>query len=152
MSHDRCVAQSQWAARNASTVCCTETKCTKVFREDATYVRERDIYLQGLPYVPPLLSYDDATRTLETARVGTGMGTKWTSGVPVYSRLKHKDHPYESRAKELFERFHADTGLHHNDALYKNVIKDESDTLYLIDFEHSTRREGDWNWDGILRE
>ena len=44
---------------------------------------------------------------------------------------------YDARMNVLSSRFTADTGLVHNDVDYNNVLRDDRDRLFLIDFEHA---------------
>ena len=128
-------------------MCPTDTTCTKTFTDADTYARERDVYTLGLDYVPRLVAHDDATRTLTVERVGTALASTRTSGLPFW---RH-DRSRNSRIDALRRRFYVDTGLHHNDVQYKNVLYDAStDRLYLIDFELASPTERDNNADRIL--
>jgi hypothetical protein len=50
---------------------------------------------------------------------------------------------HDAAIRALGRRFHADTGLHHNDLDYKNVLRDaRTGALYLIDFEHAAPAPG----------
>lgn len=146
-----CTPQSQWLLRGASHVCCDARRCVKTFARADAYERERDVYLRGLPYVPPLLAHDDATRTLHVARVGDALANKWTSGVPVVSRYLTAPTQHAGAARALFERFHTDTGLHHNDPAYKNIVRaPHTGALFLVDFEHAHPERHPRDHDGIL--
>ena len=135
-----------------SSLACARQTCTKTFSSDDAYVRERDVYLRRLPYVPRLLSYDDASRTLVVARTGRALGTVSDSGIPLVGSMlkRHRFHMYADRVRALAARFHADTGLHHNDVNFKNVLRDRHDRLYLIDFEMASEQHDDYDLDGIL--
>lgn len=134
-----------------SSVTCSENECRKTFSNEEAYTRELGVYQRNLDYVPTLLSYDPSTLSITTKRVGRSIGTIWTSvpvlgpviGLTIFYRLRH-------RIKTLHRLFHYDTGLYHNDLAYKNVLMDEKDKLYLIDFEITEQINRDADIDGIL--
>ena len=134
-----------------SSVCCSETQCTKTFADAAVFERELSIYKKRLPYVPRLIAYDRAARTLTAERVGAPLGSVWTSGNPVLSALFASDRwKRNAHIRRLHRRFHRDTGLYHNDLCYKNVLRDERGRLYLVDFELADAVRTDADGDGIL--
>ena len=61
-----------------SSVRCDDTTCTKRFTDDVVYRRERDVYALNLPYVPRMVSHDDAARTLTVERVGHPLRDRWS--------------------------------------------------------------------------
>lgn len=119
-----------------STVCCDTTTCTKTFSDQTAYERERDIYALRLPYVPKMLAHDDGERSITTQRIGTPLGNVWTSGHPFAPLFRNGDdlHAHDACINEVRRRFHRDTGMHHNDIQYKNVLYDAG-SYFLIDFE-----------------
>lgn len=134
-----------------SAVCCSDTQCTKTFASKEVFARELGIYQKNLPYVPRLISHDRKARTLTVERVGTPLGTVWDSGVPVIGSLLNTSSRWRwnSRLRRLHQRFRRDTGLYHNDLLYKNVLRDGT-RLYLVDFEMCGATLTDADTDGIL--
>ena len=134
-----------------SSVCCSDTHCTKTFADGDVYARELAIYQKNLPYVPRLLSHDRRTRTIVTERVGTPLGTVWNSGVPFIGPLFRSASQWKQNRsiRRLHKKFRRDTGLYHNDILYKNVLRDGR-RLYLVDFERCGAAPTDGDTDGIL--
>ena len=134
-----------------SAVCCSATQCTKTFANKEVFARELGIYQKNLPYVPRLISHDRKARTLTVERVGKPLGTVWDSGVPfVWSLLNTSSRwRLNARLRKLHRRFRRDTGLYHNDLLYKNVLRDGR-RLYLVDFERCGAALTDADTDGIL--
>ena len=133
-----------------STVCCSDTTCTKTFENNRAFERELAIYLRRLSYVPQLVSYDHTTRTIVTERVGVPLGNLWDSGMTITAAFQmsqrwRQDH----RIRRLNKQFHNDTGLHHNDICYKNVLVDKN-KIYLIDFETADVQKREMDVDGIL--
>ena len=55
-----------------------------------------------------------------------------------------------SMIRSLAKRFHEDTGMHHNDIRFKNILVDDTGSLYLIDFEFAHPNFRDMNDDFIL--
>ena len=142
MSDDRCLPTEHLPWKLETAICCTETKCTKTFRDNETYLRERNVYERNLSYVPKLLESDDERRTLTMENVGTPLGTKMDTIRQLLPSFLEKQLPdartrYRNDVRQLHEQFQADTGLFHNDVQYKNVLKDKNEKLYLIDFEHT---------------
>lgn len=144
-----------------SSVCCSKDVCQKTFDTDETYQKELSIYQLNLKYIPRLLDADDETRTLYIEKGGTPLGTLQNSGLirKDYHRISigRKDvselwrrRRYCHRICALAARFREDTGIHHNDILFRNVLVDDTDALYLIDFEHAHRNYRDMNGDFIL--
>ena len=140
-----------------SSVCCSKDVCQKTFDRDETYQKERSIYQLGLPYIPTLLRADDETRTLYIEKRGSPLGTVQNSGLTFRWKIGKKDIPelwhrrrYCSRICSLATRFREDTGIHHNDISFKNILVDDTDALYLIDFEHAHHNYRDMNGDFIL--
>lgn len=134
-----------------SSVCCSDTQCTKTFASKEIFARELGIYQKNLPYVPRLISHDRKARTLTVERVGKPLGTVWDSGVPVIGSLLNTSSRWRLNAhiRKLHRRFRRDTGLYHNDLLYKNVLRDGK-RLYLVDFERCGAALTDADTDGIL--
>jgi hypothetical protein len=135
-----------------SAVCCSATQCTKTFASKEVFARELGIYQKNLPYVPRLISHDRRTRTIVTERVGTPLGTVWDSGVTVIGSLLNttsRCRLLNARIRKLHKQFRRDTGLYHNDLLYKNVLRDGK-RLYLVDFERCGATLTDADTDGIL--
>lgn len=134
-----------------SAVCCSDTQCTKTFAIKEVFARELGIYQKNLPYVPRLISHDRKARTLTVERVGTPLGTVWTSGVPFLGSLLNTSSRWRLNAhiRKLHRQFRRDTGLYHNDLLYKNVLRDGK-RLYLVDFERCGATLTDADTDGIL--
>lgn len=134
-----------------SSVCCSDTQCTKTFANANVYARELSIYKKTLPYVPRLISHDRRTLTIVTERVGKPLGTVWDSGVPVIGTLLNNSSRWRLNAhiRKLHRRFQRDTGMYHNDLLYKNVLRDGR-RLYLVDFERCGAALTDADTDGIL--
>tara|TARA_B110001452_G_scaffold130958_1_gene108774 strand:- start:3603 stop:4079 length:477 start_codon:yes stop_codon:yes gene_type:complete len=128
-------------------------QCTKTFASKEVFARELGIYQKNLPYVPRLISHDRKARTLTVERVGKPLGTVWDSGVPVLGSLLNTSSRWRlnTRLRKLHRRFRRDTGLYHNDLLYKNVLRDGR-RLYLVDFERCGAALTDSNLDGILRD
>lgn len=118
-------------------VCCGEDFCKKQHSDRTAFQRELDVYARGLPYVPRLLSSDEASLTIVTHRSGR--------------TLNPSDASYNTRINELSERFTRDTGLHHNDIRYKNVVRTPDDSLLLIDFESASSVFKDEDHQCILR-
>jgi hypothetical protein len=135
-----------------SSVCCSDTECVKTFADADVYARELAIYNKNLPYVPRLLSHDRRTRTIVTERVGTPLGTMWNSGIPFIGPLFRSASQWKQNRsiRRLHKKFRRDTGLYHNDIIYKNVLRDEKGRLYLIDFEGSEGTLTDTDRDEIL--
>ena len=134
-----------------SAVCCSDTQCTKTFASKEVFARELGIYQKNLPYVPRLISHDRKARTLTVERVGTPLGTVWDSGIPILGSLLNTSSRWRlnARLRKLHRRFRRDTGLYHNDLLYKNVLRDGK-RLYLVDFERCGAALTDADTDGIL--
>ena len=134
-----------------STVCCSATQCTKTFASKEVFARELGIYQKNLPYVPRLISHDRKARTLTVERVGKPLGTVWDSGLPFIGSLLNTSSRWRlnARLRKLHRRFRRDTGLYHNDLLYKNVLRDGK-RLYLVDFERCGAALTDADTDGIL--
>tara|TARA_B110001450_G_scaffold207090_1_gene197368 strand:+ start:365 stop:922 length:558 start_codon:yes stop_codon:yes gene_type:complete len=137
-----------------SSVCCSDTQCTKTFASKEVFARELGIYQKNLPYVPRLISHHRKARTLTVERVGTPLGTVWTSGVPVLGSLFRSASQWKQNGsiRRLHKKFRKDTGLYHNDIAYKNVLRDEKGRLYLIDFERSDAALTDTDTDEIFRK
>ena len=136
-----------------SSVCCSDTQCTKTFADADVYARELSIYQKNLPYVPRLISHDQRTRTIVTERVGTPLGTVWTSGIPFIGPFLRSASQWKQNCsiRRLHKKFRKDTGLYHNDIAYKNVLRDEKGGLYLIDFENADVKRRETDADEILR-
>lgn len=134
-----------------SAVCCSDTQCTKTFASKEVFARELSIYKKNLPYVPRLISHDHKARTITVERVGTPLGTVWNSGIPFVGSLLDTSSRWRlnARIRKLYRRFRRDTGLYHNDLLYKNVLRDGR-RLYLVDFERCGAALTDADTDGIL--
>lgn len=134
-----------------STVCCSDTQCTKTFASKEVFARELGVYQKNLPYVPRLISHDRKARTLTVERMGTPLGTVWDSGVPVIGSLLNTSSRWRlnARLRKLHKKFRRDTGLYHNDLRYKNVLRDGK-RLYLVDFERCGAALTDADTDGIL--
>lgn len=136
-----------------STVCCSDTQCIKTFANAQVYARELGIYRMNLSYVPHMISHDRKARTITVERVGTPLGTLWDSGIPFVGRAFDTSSRWRlnARIRKLHRRFQRDTGLYHNDIIYKNVLRDGK-RLYLIDFERCESAHTDANLDAILSE
>jgi hypothetical protein len=126
-------------ANGESTVCCTETTCTKTFESKETFELELSIYQRNLPYIPPLVAFDRDTLSIQMKRVGEPLGSLWDSGVPtsMLFNIFHSRNRFKKRVRKLHKRFRKDTGYFHNDITWKNVLRDPYDRLYLIDFENA---------------
>ena len=140
-----------------SSVCCSDGVCQKTFDTYKTYQKELTIYQLGLPYIPKLLHADNETMTLYIERCGTPLGTLTNSGLFLGWRIVMTDVPelwqrrrHCSMIRSLAKRFHEDTGMHHNDIRFKNILVDDTGSLYLIDFEFAHRNFRDMNDDFIL--
>jgi hypothetical protein len=76
----------------------------------------------------------------------------WDSGVTVIGSLLNttsRCRLLNARIRKLHKQFRRDTGLYHNDLLYKNVLRDGK-RLYLVDFERCGATLTDADTDGIL--
>lgn len=132
-----------------STVCCAEDRCTKTFSDPATFERELSVYRRRLPYVPRMLSYDRDARSITMTKAGAPLGTVWDSGVPLL-HMKRDRSAMKHRIRRMHRQFRKDTGLYHNDVNFKNVLRDASNVLYLIDFEHASETNWERDVDDIL--
>ncbi len=137
------------ASASDSYVCCSESTCTKTFSEERTFRRELSVYERGLAYVPALVGADEEAMSITVRRVGVPLGTVWESSIPGRSPPIRERRRVDSRIRALHRRFRRDTGLYHNDVLYKNVLR-LGRRLYLIDFESADARNTDVDMDGIL--
>lgn len=138
-----------------STVCCSDTSCTKTFSNSDIFERELSVYRLQLPYIPRLIAHDRKTLSITTERVGKPIGTVWDSGIPMLRTLPmfSKERRFDARIRKLHRKFRRDSGLYHNDICYKNVLVTGDEThqrLYLIDFERAAKQNKDPNMDGIL--
>ena len=129
-------------------VCCSKNTCTKKFYSNAIYEKELSIYDKKLDYVPNMMSHNDKNMTITTERIDKSLGSFFDSGF-IFHKNKNR-HKYDERIKDLNSRFLKDTGLHHNDILYKNTLKSKDDKLYLIDFELADIKYRENNFDKIL--
>ena len=86
-------------------------------------------------------------------RKGPTLGTVRDSGLLLRDTRHDERRAHDPAIRRLADRFREDTGMHHNDVIYRNVVRsDEDGSLYLIDFEHAhTSRRALGNLDGILR-
>lgn len=132
-----------------STVCCSDTYCTKTFESAEVYARELSVYEKQLPYVPRMISHDPETRSITVERVGNPLAHIWNTDIPGSSIFLWSNAKYDARIRALRKRLFSDTGLHHNDIQYKNVLTDGTN-LYLIDFERSGTVDDDGDLNGIL--
>ena len=66
------------------------------------------------------------------------------------SKFYLKSTKYNDEIRNLNSSFYNDTGLHHNDINYKNILRNDSGKLYLIDFEESSHYNTERNLDKIL--
>ena len=104
---------------------------TKKFGSNKTYNNERFIYELNLPYVAKLLEYDDDKKLIVINNECCIPLTK----VPIKKREK-----YYEEARQLFWKFHKDTGFYLKDYHPGNIILNNTpnklEKLVLIDFEH----------------
>lgn len=159
-----CSSEQHLPWKTDTHICCTKTQCTKTFKDPDAFQRELDVYERNLSYVPRLIEADRERHTLVVENAGRPLGTIMDSvrqllPQPLVSRLPDARRQYADRVRELHETFHRDTGLFHNDVQYKNVLRDDDDTLYLIDFEFAAPQLKDctrhrswncWNPDSIF--
>ena len=119
----------------------TKNKIYKTFGSDLTYKRELMIYKMNLPYVPELLSYDDETRLIVLDKVCC----KPLNRVPIPERKK-----YYKQAKDLFYKFHKNTGYYLYDFHPGNIILNhKTKKLKIIDFEYIGKEKKDHYRKGI---
>ena len=134
-----------------SSACCTKTVCKKQFTDEVAYRRELGVFQKDLPYVPKLESFDDKTRTITMERVGVPLGTVWDSGMLIGPIGNQERRKHDNEIRRLEKAFLSDTGLNHNDILYKNVLRDKENKLYLIDFERTSTTYTEPNLDRIQK-
>ena len=119
----------------------TKNKIYKTFGSELTYNRELMIYKMNLPYVPELLSYDDETRLIVLDKVCC----KSLNRVPIPEREK-----YYKQAKDLFYKFHKNTGYYLYDFHPGNIILNhKTKKLKIIDFEYIGKEKKDHYRKGI---
>ena len=78
------------------------------------------------------------------------MGKLWNSGMPINPFGAGERTKYNDGIRMLNSSFYNDTELHHNDINYKNVLRNDTGKLYLIDFEASSHYNTERNLDKIL--
>ena len=115
----------------------------KPFTNHDAYERELAVYNLKLDYVPKLIAYDSDKRSIIMENVGTPVGgfiDTFRHLLPTFltDRLPDQRKRYETDVRMLYYRFHEDTGLHHNDVQYKNVLRNKDGQLFLIDFEFTS--------------
>ena len=119
----------------------TKNKIYKTFGSELTYNRELMIYKMNLPYVPELLSYDDESRLIVLDKVCC----KSLNRVPIPEREK-----YYKQAKDLFYKFHKNTGYYLYDFHPGNIILNhKTKKLKIIDFEYIGKEKKDHYRKGI---
>ena len=113
----------------------TKNKIYKTFKSDLSFNRELMIYKMNLPYVPKLLSYDIDKRVIILDKVCC----KSLNRVPIPERQR-----YYKQAKELFFKFHKDTGYYMYDYHPGNIILNhKTHKLKIIDFEYIGKEKKD---------
>ena len=109
----------------------TKYTVTKKFGSNTTYNKERFIYGLNLPYVAKIIKYDDENKIIVLNYECCMPLTK----VPIKKREK-----YYEEARQLFWKFHKDTGFYLKDYHPGNIILNNTpgqrEKLVLIDFEH----------------
>lgn len=117
----------------------------KQFQTKNKYERERDFYnnfCNILSYVPRLIRWEDAEKTIWTEYCGISLNLKY----PPKERYKFKQR-IRSICDDLMTY-----NLYHNDIRWKNIVESNQGRLFLIDFEvtSSENKERDPEW--ILRD
>jgi hypothetical protein len=118
----------------------------KKFQTKNKYERERDFYLffgVQLQFVPHLIDYSDSEKTIWTQYCGVSLNLKY----PPKERyiFKNKIRCMTNTLQILYN-------LHHNDIRWKNIVENDENQLFLIDFEviSTENKERDPEW--ILRD
>ena len=111
---------------NSKGVRITKNYIQKKFRTRDRYENEKMIYDMNLPYVPKLISYNDKNMILQ-------IKNQCCKTIAKLSPTQRKE--YHTRLKDIYRQFRTDTGYYHNDFKPQNIIIDNDDNLYLIDFE-----------------
>lgn len=163
-NHHKCSKDEHSPWKLNTEICCTKTQCKKTFTSRETFERELGVYEMNLDYVPRLIEANPAEMSIVMENAGKPFGTTLTAAarhlIPPTLEKMLPDHraTHVDEVRAVYERFHADTGLHHNDVQYKNVLRHDNGKLYLIDFEHSTPTlrndrcygRSCWDLDGIF--
>jgi thiamine kinase-like enzyme len=90
-----------------------------------------------------MITHNDVTQSITVERAGRPMGNQLDT---ILRRTTHRTRDIQ----ELNGRFHEDTGMYHNDIGFRNVLQDQDNHLYLIDFEYAHPENRDVDSDGIL--
>ena len=117
----------------------------KQFQTKNKYERERDFYLNFCPilsYIPRLVRWNDIEKIIWTQYCGISLNLKY---IP---KERYKFKPAIRLMVEDLKKYN----LYHNDIRWKNIIENDSQELFLIDFEviSSDNKERDPEW--ILRD
>ena len=107
----------------------------KLYKGDKLYNKEKYIYKLNLDYVPDLISFNDTKRQLVIRKFGESF-----ANLSLKERLI-----YYNKCKELYYKFHADTGFYLYDYRPQNILIDkETGEMKLIDFEYYGINQDIW--------
>ena len=107
----------------------------KYYKGPKLYNKEKHIYQLKLSYVPELISFNDKKRELVIRKFGI-----------TFSKLSIKDKLlYYKKCKELYYKFHDDTGFYLYDYRPQNIMIDiVTGEMKLIDFEYYGINQDIW--------
>ena len=117
----------------------------KVFKTQNKYLRERDFYIAYelfFDFIPNLIKFDDATKTIWTEYCGISLNIKY---------IPKERYRFKNSIRSMVEQLQ-NYNLFHNDIRWKNIVENDDGRLFLIDFEVTSNENKERDPENILSE